>query len=131
MHFLRWSSCQKKAAYNYKNQYVETIGDTDGAMLTNQYQTFTYTSPLNIVDRTSQANDVSAMSSTFQNVPNYIPDYNVFKGTVVRARAFKTGAMPSPIVTKTYFVTPEGSSRFALPVISLSVTESKFFDYED
>ena len=117
--------------YNYKNQYVETVGDTDGAMLTNQYQTFTYTAPLNIVDRTSQANDVSAMSSTFQNVPNYIPDYNVFKGTVVRARAFKTGAMPSPIVTKTYFVTPEGSSRFALPVISLSVTESKFFDYED
>lgn len=117
--------------YNYKNQYVESAGDPNGPLLTNQYTSYTYSTPLNIVDRTSQPNDIAAMSSTFQNVPNYIPDYNVFKGTVVRARAFKTGAMPSPIVTKTYFVTPEGSSRFALPVISLSVTESKFFDYED
>jgi hypothetical protein len=79
----------------------------------------------------SQANDVSAkMSSTFQNVPNYIPDYNVAKGTVVRARAFKTNAMPSPIVTKTYFVSPQGSAMISLPVVSLSITESKFFDYE-
>ncbi|HQW68813.1 MAG TPA: CotH kinase family protein [Flavobacterium sp.] len=117
--------------YNYKNQYVELVGQTSGAMLQNQYQTNTYTTPLNIVDRTSQANDVSAMSSTFQNVPNYIPDYNVAKGTVVRARAFKTNAMPSPIVTKTYFVSPQGSAMFSLPVVSLSVTESKFFDYED
>jgi hypothetical protein len=117
--------------YDYKNQYVELVGQTDGAMLQNQYQSFTYSTPLNIVDRTSQPNDIAKMSSTFQHDPDYIPDYNVFKGTVVRARAYKTGAMPSPIATKTYIVSPQGSSRFTLPVISLSLTESKFFDYED
>jgi hypothetical protein len=117
--------------YDYKNQYAELASQTSGPLLQNQYKTFTYSTPLNIVDRTSQPNDIAKMSSTFQHVPNYIPDYNVFKGTVVRARAYKTGAMPSPIATKTYFVTAQGNSRFTLPVISLSLTESKFFDYED
>lgn len=117
--------------YNYKNKYIELVGQTAGPLLQNQYKSFTYSTPLNIVDRTSQPNDVSAMSSTFQNNPTYIPDFNVFKGTVVRARVFKAGAMPSPIVTKTYFVTPEGSSKFSLPVISLSLTESKFFEYQN
>ena len=50
------------------------------------------------------ANDLAKMSSTFQNVPGYIPTFNIFKGTVLKVRAFKNGAIPSPIITKTYFV---------------------------
>jgi hypothetical protein len=117
--------------YNYKNSYVELAGQTAGPLLQNSYKSFTYSSPLTIVDRTSVANDIAKMSSTFQNVPNYIPTFNVFKGTVLKVRVFKTGAIPSPIITRNYFVTPQGSSRFTLPVISLSLDETKFFDYNN
>ncbi|MGV9004886.1 CotH kinase family protein [Flavobacterium sp.] len=115
--------------YNYKNKYKELVGQTAGALIQNNYKSFTYTAPITITDRSSIANDLAKMSSTFQNVPNYIPTFNVFKGTVLKVRAFKNGAIPSPIVTKSYFVTPQGSARFTLPVVSLSITESKFFDY--
>jgi len=117
--------------YNYKNKYIEFAGQTAGAQLQNSYKSFTYSSPLTIVDRSSIANDLAKMSSTFQNVPSYIPTFNVFKGTVLKVRAFKNGAIPSPIITKTYFVTPQGSARYTLPVVSLSITESKFFEYND
>ncbi|PKP14621.1 MAG: spore coat protein CotH, partial [Bacteroidetes bacterium HGW-Bacteroidetes-23] len=71
-------------------------------------------------------------SSTYDADPSYyIPDFNIFKGTVVRARAYKVGALTSGIVTQTYFVSPEGGSRFEIPVISLSVDENKFFEYNN
>lgn len=115
--------------YNYKNKYKELVSHTAGALIQNNYKSFTYTAPIVITDRSSTANDLAKMSSTFQNVPSYIPTFNVFKGTVLKVRAFKNGAIPSPIITKTYFVNPQGSSRFTLPVVSLSLTESKLFDY--
>ena len=117
--------------YNYKNKYIEVSGQTAGALLPNSYKSFSYTAPISIVDRSNTANDLAKMSSTFNNVPSYIPSFNIFKGTVLKVRAFKAGAIPSPIVTKTYFVTPQGSSRFTLPVVSLSITESKFYEYND
>lgn len=115
--------------YNYKNKYKELVSQTAGALIQNNYKSFTYTAPIAITDRSSIANDLAKMSSTFQNVPSYIPTFNIFKGTVLKVRAFKNGAIPSPIITKTYFVTPQGSSRFTLPVVSLSLTESKLFEY--
>ena len=115
--------------YYYKNVYRELPGQTDGPLLQNSYISFVYTAPVTISDRSSLANDVSKMSTTFQNNPTYIPTFNVFKGTVLKARAFKTGAIPSPIITKTFFVNPLGASRFTLPVTSLSFNETKFFDY--
>lgn len=115
--------------YNYKNKYIELAGQTSGSLLQNSYKSFTYTAPITVADRTSQANDLAKMSSTFQNNPTYIPTTNLFKGTVVKARAYKTGSYPSEIVTKTFFVTPLGASRFSIPVVSLSLTETKLFDY--
>jgi hypothetical protein len=117
--------------YNYKNSYVEIPGQTSGPLLQNNYRSFSYSTPITISDRSSQPNDLAKMSSTYHNVASYVPTFNIFKGTVVRVRAFKAGALPSPIVTKTYFVSPQGSSRFTLPVVSLSLTETKFFEYED
>lgn len=117
--------------YNYKNKYVELPGQANGSLLQNSFISYSYSAPLSITDRSTQPNDISMISSTYSQTPNYLPTYNLFKGTVVRAKAFKTGAMPSAITTKTYFVTPQGASRFSLPVISLSVSENKFFDYNN
>lgn len=117
--------------YNYKNSYIELPGQTSGPMLQNTYRSFSYSTPISISERTSQPNDLAKMSSTYHHTPNYIPTTNIFKGTVLKVRAFKAGAVPSPIITKTYVVSAQGASRFTLPLVSLSLTESKFFDYED
>ncbi|ESU26194.1 hypothetical protein FSS13T_11850 [Flavobacterium saliperosum S13] len=117
--------------YSYKNSYEELVGDADGPMLQNNYRSFTYSGPIPIADRSSLPNDLAKMSSTHHHVPYYIPTSPVFKGTVVRAKAIKSGSIPSKTVTRTYFVTPSGNSTFSLPVVSLSVTESKLFDYNN
>lgn len=119
--------------YQYKNQYPYEVGQLPSTtFLTKNFQSFQYAAPLTIVDRTSQPNDISTISTTYDNDPSYyIPDSNIFKGTVVRARAYKTGALTSNIVTETYFVSPLGNNRFSIPVVSISVDENKFFEYND
>ncbi|RZJ30965.1 MAG: hypothetical protein EOO48_03510, partial [Flavobacterium sp.] len=117
--------------YNYKNQYPENPGQAFGPMLFRSFQSNTYSAPLNIVDRTPQNNKISMTSSTFDFSPDYFPGVKIYKATVVRAKVVKAGFADSQIVTKNYFVTPSGASRFTLPVVSISLDENKLFDYED
>lgn len=119
--------------YQYKNEYPYEVGQLPSDnFLTKSFQSMQYFEPLTIVDRTSEPNDISTISSTYDADPSYyIPDFNIFKGTVVRARAYKEGALTSAIVTESYFVSPQGANRFSIPVISLSVNENTFFDYND
>lgn len=118
--------------YDYKNEYIQEPGQSNGPFLQNNFQSLTYTTPLTIVDRTAEPNDLAKMSSTFSNDPSYyLPSFPVLKGTVIRARAFKTGALTSQIVTNSYFVVPGGLSSFSTPIMSISLSENKFFDYED
>lgn len=117
--------------YQYKNQYPQEPGDPVGPLLTKSFNSLAYTAPINIVDRTSQPNDISMISSTWHAEPEYLPTNNIFKGTVVRAKVVKTGALSSNTVSHTYIVTPQGSDRFSLPVVSLSISENVLFDYND
>lgn len=119
--------------YQYKNQYPFEIGQVPFENLLNKsFESSEYTSVLAITNRTNEPNDISTISSTYHEDPSfYIPNFNVFKGTVVRAKAYKAGALPSDIVTQSYFVSPEGPGTFSIPVISLSVNENTFFDYND
>lgn len=115
--------------YSYKNQYPEHPGQATGPLLTNQYKTFQYSAPLSIVDRSTQANKIASISTTYDYNPTYIPENPLYKGTVVRAKLIKPGALESKTVTKTYYISPLGANRFSLPVVSLSLDENKFFDY--
>lgn len=117
--------------YQYKKTYPENPGDPYGTFFTNSYQTLSYSAPITITDRTAQPNKLTGISSTYDANPDYFPNYNVFKGTVVRVKAIKPGSDPSPVVTRNYFVSPQGTGRFSIPVISLSINEDKLFDYED
>ena len=47
---------------------------------------------------------------------------------MVRAKAFKTGALPSAIVTRTFFSDVKGRARYTVPVISLATESANFFD---
>lgn len=117
--------------YTYKNQYQYlNSSEPDGELLTGTYQTLTYTNePISISNRTSDENRISMISSTYHHSPEYFPSVPIFKGTTVRAAAFKPGSLSEHITTHSYMVDPQGSERFSLPVISISAQDDDFFDY--
>jgi len=115
--------------YSYKNQYPFLPGQTTGPLLNQSFTTLQYSAPLTIVDRTAQPNKLAAISTTTDFNPWWMPTTNIFKGTVVRAKLIKPGALESKTVTKSYYISPLGASRFTLPVISISVDENRLFDY--
>ncbi|MBL0014705.1 MAG: putative Ig domain-containing protein [Flavobacterium sp.] len=117
--------------YNYKNQYPKNPGQAFGPFLYNSFTTLQYSAPIAIADRSSQANKVSAMSTTYDFTPPYIPNGPIYKGNIIRAKVIKPGALSSKVVTKNYFITPSGPAKYSLPVLSFSFTENQLYDYED
>lgn len=84
-----------------------------------------YTNTITLTSRAGSPNIFSAVPTA----PGWqAPAGEVFKGTVVRARSFKAGALPSAIVTETYWVTARGRARYSVPVVSLSTDRANFFD---
>ena len=117
-------------SYLYKNQYAEFPGQETGALLEGTYETLYYNNPIEIVDRSLSPNKIASISSTYNYIPSYIPLEPIYKATVVRARAVKND-FTSSVITNTYFITPEGAARFDLPVVSISIDEDGFYDYEN
>jgi hypothetical protein len=118
--------------YSYKNQYPEIFGQVSGPLLTTSFQTLNYTGPIAIADRSALPNKLANISTTFDADPSvYIPANPIYKGTVVRAKVIKPGALDSQTITRSYFVSPAGTNRFSLPVVSISIDENKFFDYNN
>lgn len=115
--------------YSYKNKYAEHPGQTTGSLLTKNFKTLQYSTPIAIVDRSGQANKIASISSTYSFDPTYIPASPIYKGTVVRAKLVKPGSLDSQTVTNTYYISPLGTNRFSLPIVSLSLDEDKLFDY--
>lgn len=84
-----------------------------------------YTVPLQLTNRAGTKNDLSLIP-TVPGGPT--PVGEVFKGWVVRARAFKAGALPSSIVTRTFWIDARGRARYTLPVVSIATHRANFFD---
>jgi hypothetical protein len=110
--------------YVYMNSY------TSGPLIDGSTQTHIYKSPITIHDRSSAPNRISNISSTDQFNPNFLPGSPINKGTVVRARPYRAGVHGEGSAA-TYFVSDPGAFRFSLPIVSLSFTESDFFDFTD
>ncbi len=86
-----------------------------------------YTGAIVVTNRASLPNRLSAIPTA----PGWTaPSGRVFKGTVLRARAFRADALPSAIVTGSYFIHPRGRERYSLPVVSLATDERHFFSPE-
>jgi hypothetical protein len=113
--------------YPYKNQYPLNPGDPFGSFLSRNNVSFPYSGDLLINDRSPEPYQLAAINAQFTHAP-FLPANNFSKATIVRARAFKDGAIPSRSVTRTYFV---GASSFNLPVISIVTEENNLFDYEN
>lgn len=112
--------------YTYKNEYD---GTNATPMLTRILRSYPYASPLAISDRSDEPYALATIN-TEKSKTTVEPVDNIFKATVVRARAFRDGAAPSPVVTRTYFVHPAMSNRYSLPLLSLVASEDNLFDYE-
>lgn len=117
--------------YSYKTSYPEEPGQPFGAFFQYSFRTLQYSAPIPISDRSSQPNKISNISTTFDFAPEYFPNGPIFKSTVIKAKAIKPGALSSKTVTRNYFVSPQGTNRFTLPVVSLSFDENDFYDYTD
>lgn len=117
--------------YSYKTSYPEEPGQPFGAFFQYSFQSQQYSTPIPIADRSSQPNKISNISTTFDFAPDYFPNGPIFKGNVIKAKVIKPGALNSKTVTKNYFISPQGSNRFTLPVVSVSFDENDFYDYTD
>jgi len=89
-----------------------------------------YSEPIFIKSRIGDPNIISEIPTTITGSRGFYPGWKppageVFKATVIRTRAFKSGVIPSETITNTYFVDDDIHNRYkTLPVISL-VTDSK------
>ncbi|TVQ89668.1 MAG: T9SS C-terminal target domain-containing protein [Bacteroidetes bacterium] len=115
--------------YFYKNQYAFYPDSEDGELLVNQFMSNVYSSPIEIVDRTPFEDKLTHKATTVQT-PNYFPEEPVFKGTVIGAKAYREGMLPSQTASHTFFISQQGRSRIPLPVVSIAIQENYFFDYE-
>ena len=86
--------------YSYKNQYPEVFGQVSGPLLTKSFQTLNYTGPIPIADRSALPNKLAGISTTYDADPStYMPANPIYKGTVVRAKVIKPGALDSKLST--------------------------------
>lgn len=114
--------------YLYKNDYAYHPEDDFGEFLTDSFYSLAYNSPIHIINRDCFEDKLTGKSSTMRP-ENYTPLSPVTKGTVVRAKAFKPGALSKTTETHTYFIDPQGRSKYSLPVISIATQEDNLFDY--
>ena len=118
-------------SFSYKNQYPENPGQSAGANLTKTFQTLQYSDPLSITDRSSLPNKIADISSTYHQTPNYLPTTPIYKGTVIRVKAYAPNKLPSNIESRTYFFTPNGLPKSTLPAFSIKTNANKLFDYNN
>jgi uncharacterized repeat protein (TIGR02543 family) len=114
------------SSFQYKNDYPYDIGESFGAMLNQNYQSFTFTDPILMRDR-SDDEDVLARKNTV-SADIYIPPTKVRKATVLRAKVYLNGK-GSRTRTRNYFIWPEGNP-YSVPVIALTTFEDNIFGYE-
>lgn len=114
-------------SYVYKNQYPFAVGQATGPLLNDTMWSFVFNDSIYIVDRSSDSNTISMISSTFDFQP-YLPPTPVKKATVVRAKVYLQGDS-SNVVTNTYFV--QHTFPGSLPIVSLSTDAAGLFDYHD
>ena len=91
-----------------------------------------YSGPIHIGSREGEPNTISLIRSGPPGDWSQWrePSGEVFKSTVIRAGAFREGALPSAPSTSTYFVDSAIHERYQVPIISLTTDPKNFFSDE-
>ena len=88
-----------------------------------------YEGPLSLQNRTSEPNVLSAQTGISPGNP-YVPQFNVDKGTVIRAIAYLPDGTATNVFQATYFIGLDRAKYANVPVISLITEFGNLFDYE-
>ena len=92
-----------------------------------------FSTAFTIRDRSADSNYLSMISGTStanQHTDGWFPPNGVVnKATIVRARAFRAGAWPSPVATRSYFVFSNSMHRYVLPVVSIAIPTNDLYHY--
>lgn len=120
-------------SYQYKNSYPYHVGDPFGEFLTASFTSLALEEDgiIEIRDRSGDENYLSMFSAVVALEPNYMPTTLIKKATLVRAKAYAPDGSMSGSVSHSYFLFPEGRQHYALPVISVGISENHLFDYYD
>jgi len=115
------------SVFEYKNEYPYNVGEAVGPILTETYTSNTYTSEINVYDRSPDPEQLAA-KNPFQK--DYTPPANsIRKAFVVKARVYVEG-IPSKVVSRTFFVW-NGGNPYDIPVISIQIQENLLFGYDE
>lgn len=88
-----------------------------------------YTEPIHISERTWEPSRLDGYDTTGPGEEFTMPADYIFKGTVIRARAYSNdGSRYSRMYTQSYFVAPDIFDRYEVPIVSLTVNAEDFFD---
>ena len=87
-----------------------------------------YTQPIPVSSRSGEPNILSNISTTSPFWRQ--PEGEVFKASVVRAALFLLDGSRSAVITHTFFVDHNMTSRYSLPIVSLVTDPDYFFDYD-
>ena len=92
-----------------------------------------FSAPISVQSRTGELNYYSLFRTCYK-VHFFLPDWNppaseVFKCSVIRAKAFRSGYSASPIQTQSYFIDPSMQTRYGnLPVVSIVSDPKNLFN---
>ncbi|WP_339922343.1 CotH kinase family protein [uncultured Cyclobacterium sp.] len=115
-------------SYQYVNQYPQHPGQTLGPLLDQSFVSHSFSSPIEVNDRSGEPNKLSAISTTYNHSTWYLPTALNKKAMVVRAKAYKDD-LSSQTNTFTYFVSGASGFDHSLPVVSLNLSEDGLFDF--
>ena len=92
-------------------------------------QSTLYEGPVTIKNRTSEPNVLSAQTGIAPG-NNFVPNFKVDKGTVIRALAVLPDGTETSVFHATYFVGIDRAKYLDVPVVSLITDFDNLFDYE-
>ena len=87
-----------------------------------------YKVPIGIKSRMGEVNWFSNMDNT--SIYWSQPKKEIFKGTIVRIRAYRKNVPVSHVITKTYFVHKTMHKMYQLPLVSLVTDPSHLFGFQ-
>lgn len=118
--------------YTHKDRYQEYPVDPPYPMRHDTLHAYNYSGPIAVTAPAAGSNELCLRTSsiTSSSPPPYAPFTLMRKATVLRARAFKAGWVPSPTVMATYFITPGGINPYQLPIVSLGIDKPSLFGYD-
>jgi hypothetical protein len=111
--------------YRIKSDYKEC---NKGELTQRLSMTYVYQDSLLIKPRYGIHDSLSSIATSYSSWK--VPAFPVTTATIVRARTWKPGSIPSKTETKTYLVDSASLQRYNLPVVSLVTDPYHLFDYD-